>query len=525
MGQLKMNQGETVGSYRIVRRIGVGGMGEVYEVEHAALGTRYALKTFVLEGGDAGFLRERFIAEGRALARIVHPNVARVFDLGALPDGTAYFVMDLVLGPDGEPRTLADVSPDEFADADCVRWLESTASALDGIHAEGIVHRDVKASNILINSKNDAVLVDFGISRYERGRIKREIGVEKTVVAGDEESARRVVMGTGGYLAPEIRNGGEANAASDVYALGVVFFRLLTGLWYEPGTDALRLLEPIEGVWSRALPPMLADDPAERPLKLVEFLRELRTNAVRQHGTVLRRLGFITSLCGVVAAVSWMLCSTRSACSARPKSPVLAFDLGEGVKLELVECRAAGGRKFWIGASHVTNAEWLRVTGNKRDGADDDPVVGMSMTDSSGFTGELNRRFAAHLPRGTRFRLPSTNELVTASTAGGADAADASVLGVAGPSVADKKVLAAENGVAWSGVMAKMPCRVRTKRPNAWGVYDVVGQGRTICRETDGMDEEGRPKHIQLGPDGVAERSLVGEWGWNSTLRLALGED
>ena len=99
------------------------------------------------------------------------------------------------------------------------------------------------------------------------------------------------------------------------------------------------------------------------------------------------------------------------------------------------------------------------------------------------------------------------------------------MLGVAGPSVADKKVLAAENGVAWSGVMAKMPCRVRTKRPNAWGVYDVVGQGRTICRETDGTDEEGRPKHIQLGPDGMAERSLVGEWGWNSTLRLALGED
>ncbi|MBQ2346257.1 MAG: hypothetical protein II391_02775, partial [Kiritimatiellae bacterium] len=64
----------TVGSYRIVRRIGVGGMGEVFEVEHLALGTRYALKTFVLESGDAAFLRERFLAEGRALARIEHPN-------------------------------------------------------------------------------------------------------------------------------------------------------------------------------------------------------------------------------------------------------------------------------------------------------------------------------------------------------------------------------------------------------------------------------------------------------------------
>ena len=149
----------------------------------------------------------------------------------------------------------------------------------------------------------------------------------------------------------------------------------------------------------------------------------------------------------------------------------------------------------------------------------------MSMNDVSKFIAELNRRFAAHLPRGTRFRLPSTNELAIASTAGGANAADASALGVAGPSVADKKAHAAEKGAKWESIMAKMPCRVRTKEPNAWGVYDVVGQGRTICRETEGADEKGRPKHVQLGPDDIAESSLVGEWGWNSTLRLALGDE
>ena len=525
-----IGNGETVGGYRIVRRIGVGGMGEVFEVEHIALGTRYALKTFVLESGDAAFLRERFLTEGRALARIEHPNVARVFDLGAMPDGTAYFVMDLVLDANGEPRTLADVSPDEFTDADRLRWLESIASALDCIHAEGIVHRDVKASNILLNAKNDAVLVDFGISRYEHGRIKREIGVEKTVVAGDEESARRLVMGTGGYLAPEIRKGGEAGAASDVYSLGVVFFRLLTGLWYEPGTDALRLLEPLEGDWGKILPPMLADDQSKRPLKLVEFLQAARMNTTRPRRTVFLCLAIIGCLCAVIVS-TWLFYST---CSTRlNKAPSLLhssttplyFDLGSNVRIEMVECKSPGGNRFWIGASHVTNAEWLRVTGNKRDGADDEPAVAMSMNDVSKFIAELNRRFAAHLPRGTRFRLPSTNELVVASTAGGANAADASALGVAGPSVADKKALAAEKGAKWESVMAKMPCRVRMKEPNAWGVYDVVGQGRTICRETEGADEKGRPKHVQLGPDDIAERSLVGEWGWNSTLRLVLGDE
>ena len=519
-----MNRGETFGNYRIVRRIGVGGMGEVYEVEHLALGTRCALKTFALESGDAAFLRERFMAEGRALARIAHPNVARVFDLGVMPDGTAYFVMDLVLDPKGEPRTLADVSPDEFTDDDRRRWLASIASALDGIHAEGIVHRDVKASNILLDAKNDAVLVDFGISRYEHGRIKREIGVEKTVVAGDDESARRLVMGTGGYLAPELKNGGEASAASDVYALGVVFFRLLTGLWYEPGTDALRLLEPLEGDWGKILPPMLADDPSKRPVKLVEFLQAARANTARPLRTVLTRLAFAGALFTVIAATVLFL-STRSTRSTRLIPTSLAFDLGEGERIEMVECRGTSAAPFWIGASHVTNGEWRRVTGNALGGADDEPAVAMSMNDIEKFIAELNRRFAAHLPRGCRFRLPSTNELAVASTAGGANAADASALGVMGPSVADKKVLAAEKGVKWESVMAKKPCRVRTKEPNVWGVYDVVGQGRTICRETEGVDKKGRPMHIQLGPDGIAEKSLVGEWGWNSTLRLALGEE
>jgi len=546
-----VNRGETFGKYRIVRRIGVGGMGEVYEVEHLTLGTRYALKTFVLENGDTAFLRERFMAEGRTLARIEHPNVARVFDLGVLPDGTAYFVMDLVLDPKGEPRTLADVSPDEFTDADRWRWLESMASALDGIHAEGIVHRDVKASNILLNAKNDAVLVDFGISRYEYGRIKREIGVEKTVVAGDEDSARRLVMGTGGYLAPELKKDGEASAASDVYALGVVFFRLLTGLWYEPGTDALRLLEPLEGGWGRVLPPMLAEDPAKRPVMLAEFLRQARSNAVRSHRTVLTRIAFVLFAVIIFALLCCAMLTGRSGVpplsesedgdivekrrdAASPSQApylksvadhALTFDLGEGESIEMVECRGASAAPFWIGASHVTNAEWRRVTGHTRDGADDEPAVAMSMTDVEKFIAELNRRFAAHLPRGCRFRLPSTNELAIASTAGGADAADASALGVMGPSVADKKALAVEKGLKWESVMAKKPCRVRTKKPNAWGVYDVVGQGRTICRETEGVDEKGRPLHVQLGPDGIGEKSLVGEWGWNSTIRLALGED
>ena len=477
-----IQNGEVVGNYRAIRRLGEGGMGVVYEVEHTTLGVRYALKTFTLDHGDVAFLKGRFMAEGKTLARIVHPNIARVFDLGTLPDGTPYFVMDLVLDGKGDPRTLSDISPDDCDDSSRLRWLQSIASALDCIHAEGIVHRDVKLDNMLLNAKGDAVLVDFGVSRYVQGSIKRELGVENTFVAGADDAARKQVLGTSGYLAPELLRGEEAAAASDVYALGVAFFRLLTGLWYEPGTDALRLLEPLEGPWRKILPPMLDANPDKRPTKLIEFLRAERTSTARPHRATVSRLAFIAGLLALLGGAA-VYFSTHSTCSARPR-PSLFFDLGEGVRIEMVECRPANAPRFWIGASHVTHAEWQRVTGDRKDGMDDVPVTGMSMHEISEFIAELNRRFMAHVPRGTRFCLPSAKQLAAASTAGGANAADASALGVLGPSVADKKALAREAGMQWDSGMTKRPCRVRSKPPNAWGVYDIVGQGRTICRET-----------------------------------------
>jgi len=344
------------------------------------------------------------------------------------------------------------------------------------------------------------------------------------VAAARDGAAKKFLMGTGGYLAPEIKRGEEASAASDVYALGVAFFRMLTGIWYEPGTDALRLLEPLEGPWRRVLPPMLEEDPAKRPQNLLEFLREACADAAPPRRPAMPRRIFLAALfCAAAVGVVAPFIS-RHVKSHSPEMGVDAhmfFDLGEGVCIEMVKCRAADGGEFWIGANHVTNAEWLRVTGNARNGGADTPATGMSIYEVHKFVKEMNRRFAAKVPRGMRFRLPSAAEVVAASTAGGMNAADASVLGVLGPAVADKKAAAARDGIKWEFAMVKLPCRVRTKPPNAWGVYDVVGQGRTICRETE--QKNGKTRNLQLGPDDVAERSTVGEWGWNSTLRLALG--
>ena len=293
--------GVEIDKYRIVRPLGRGGMGTVYEVEHIKLGVHYALKTFTLEDGNVELFRKRFLAEGKVLARLNHPNIARVFDLN-YDEGTgvAYFVMDLVHYKDGESKTLADLETGGADEDQLLQWFTQMASALDYIHGEGIIHRDIKLNNILLNDKGGVMLSDFGISRFVGDRIREEVEVTRTIVSmGTHQAAGNVIMGTNGYMGPEIRRGEDATAASDTYALGVTFFRLLTGIWYEPGTDALKLLEPFDSAWMKILPSMLEADPKKRPTNLTVLADKLKPSVT----TGSRRLWPLIGI-GMVAAIA-----------------------------------------------------------------------------------------------------------------------------------------------------------------------------------------------------------------------------
>ena len=257
-------------------------MGAVYEVEHTQLGVHYALKTFTLEGGHVDLLKNKFLTEGKVLARLHDPHLVRVFDLNFdEATGMPYFVMDLVLSEDGSPRTLLDVKTEEL-DEDCVfEWFADLASAIDYIHAQGIVHRDIKLGNVLISSDGHVVLSDFGISRIFSERLRSDVNAVNTMVS-EAVTGARLVMGTQGYMAPEVAWGGEATPASDSYSLGVMFVYLLTGIWYTPASKVLKLLEALEYRWIDVLPRLLSVNPAERPTNLSELVETLRSAPVTE---------------------------------------------------------------------------------------------------------------------------------------------------------------------------------------------------------------------------------------------------
>ena len=264
-----------IGVYRIVRLLGQGGMGAVYEVVHEKLGVHYALKTFTLDHGHVQLLQERFLAEGRILARLHHPSLVRVFDLDVdSATQTIFFVMDLVLYKDGEPYTLADVEDGSADEEHLARWFGQLASALDYIHNEGIVHRDIKLNNILLDARGGVVLSDFGVSRFCSGQLRKDLHLDRTIVSG-EATTGTLIMGTAGYMAPEVKRGEDATAASDAYSLGIVFFRLLTGVWFENRPNIWGLLEPFDGRWRQLLSRLLAENPNDRPILLEPFSRLL----------------------------------------------------------------------------------------------------------------------------------------------------------------------------------------------------------------------------------------------------------
>lgn len=270
--------------YRIVRLIGRGGMGAVYEAEDIRLGRSVALK--VLRSDLARQLQadERFLQEARILARIRSPFVATVYSIGATEGGRTYIAMEYI---DGE--SLGDLLDRErwLPTPRAVKLTQRVAEALVEAHDHGIVHRDLKPDNILltrIGSVEDYVkVVDLGLAKHIQS-------------AGTSSNPRltqaRLVLGTPAYMAPEQAAGDDVGPSSDLYALGVIFYEMLTGYLPVDGETPQDFLRAHQLQQATALaerrpdlrfPPeleefcqrVLSKNPEDRPKNARDFLKDI----------------------------------------------------------------------------------------------------------------------------------------------------------------------------------------------------------------------------------------------------------
>jgi predicted Ser/Thr protein kinase len=277
---------EKIGKYEVLERIGGGGMGTVFKARDSVLNRIVALK--VISGGDevTDELRARFFREAQACARLTHPNIITIYDLGE-GDGRLFIVMEYL---DGRELKQLIAQQASITIEDKLSIMRQVCDGLHYAHLQGIIHRDIKPGNILIRPDGQVKILDFGVAR----------------IADTEQGLTRtgLIMGTLRYVAPEqIR--GLADARSDIFSVGAVFYELLSGQAPFSGKSAPEILDQIRTQEPRplqqidpSLPAELAElvahalrkDPAERFTDLLQVRRVVEgvERKLRDEGHLLR---------------------------------------------------------------------------------------------------------------------------------------------------------------------------------------------------------------------------------------------
>ena len=259
-------EGMEVGEYRVLRKVGEGGMGAVYAAVQPVIGKRVAIKVIAPQIASNPEVVRRFIDEARAVNKIGHPNIVDIFSFGWLPDRRHYFAMEFLDG-----KSLADrLRQGPLPPAECRRVFRQICEALEAAHRQGIVHRDLKPDNIWIaapqHGESFAKLLDFGIAK----------------LMGEGDATQRtqtgVMMGTPAYMSPEQCRGQGIDARTDIYALGVILYEMFAGRLPFSGGFAELITHhlmtapqppsthaPVPPALDRLIVACLEKDPARRP--------------------------------------------------------------------------------------------------------------------------------------------------------------------------------------------------------------------------------------------------------------------
>jgi serine/threonine-protein kinase len=217
--------GRTVGKYHLESLLGRGGMAEVYKARHPELDRVVAIKILhPFFTDDPGFV-ERFRREARAAAVLRHPNIVQVHDFDVTEDGLYYMVQEYVEGVPLDQYLKARGGP--LPPAEAALLFHQIASAVQQAHEQGTIHRDIKPGNILVDRKGQAYLTDFGIAQM--------VGASRLTASG-------AATGTPAYMAPEQVRGRDIGPATDIYALGVVLYEMITGMTPYEGDSAAAVM-------------------------------------------------------------------------------------------------------------------------------------------------------------------------------------------------------------------------------------------------------------------------------------------
>lgn len=264
------NMPERIGQYRILDRIGAGGMGTVYRAKHERLQKIVALKVIAGDRDSDPDAVERFSREMQAIGRLQHRHIVNATDAGE-DDGRHYLVMELVDGVN-LAQLIGRLGPLPLADA--CEIVRQAAVAVQHAHQHGIVHRDVKPSNLMLSSEGEVKVLDLGLARlFEAGR-------------GNSLSASGQIVGTLDYIAPEqISPAAGVDGRADIYSLGCTLFALLTGRPPFAGPDFIDPLQKMAAHVQQAPPPLAANRPGV-PVGLVDAVAKmLAKRPAERHAT------------------------------------------------------------------------------------------------------------------------------------------------------------------------------------------------------------------------------------------------